>query len=65
MKKVTERIIALGDKKEQVTQDDLPYIISDVLNHDSEDQKDTFAQLFTFTRPRLASGRSHKNRDSW
>lgn len=39
MKKVTERIIALGDKKEQVTQDDLPYIISDVLNHDSEDQK--------------------------
>jgi len=31
MRKVTERIIELGDKKEAVTQDDLPYIISDVL----------------------------------
>lgn len=34
MRKVTDRIIALGDKKEIVTQDDLPYIISDVLKHD-------------------------------
>jgi D-citramalate synthase len=32
MKKVTERIIELGDKKEIVTQDDLPYIISDVFH---------------------------------
>ncbi|MDL2265717.1 2-isopropylmalate synthase [Parabacteroides sp. OttesenSCG-928-G21] len=32
MRKVTERIIELGDKKEMVTQEDLPYIISDVLN---------------------------------
>ncbi len=32
IKKVTQRIIKLGDKKEAVTQDDLPYIISDVLN---------------------------------
>ncbi len=31
MRLVTERIIELGDKKEQVTQEDLPYIISDVL----------------------------------
>lgn len=31
MKKVTQRVIELGDKKEYVTQDDLPYIISDVL----------------------------------
>lgn len=29
--KVTQRIIELGDKKEVVTQNDLPYIISDVL----------------------------------
>lgn len=29
--KVTKKIIELGDKKEVVTQDDLPYIISDVL----------------------------------
>jgi D-citramalate synthase len=32
MKKVTERIIELGDKKEIVSQDDLPYIISDILH---------------------------------
>ena len=30
-KKVTKRVIELGDKKEVVTKDDLPYIISDVL----------------------------------
>ena len=34
MRKVTERIIELGDKKEMVTPEDLPYIISDVLGHD-------------------------------
>lgn len=34
MKKVAQRITELGDKKEQVTQDDLPYIVSDVLHHD-------------------------------
>ncbi len=33
MNKVTERIIELGDKKELVTQEDLPYIVSDVLKH--------------------------------
>jgi D-citramalate synthase len=33
MKKVTQRIIELGDKKETVTQEDLPYIISDVLRN--------------------------------
>lgn len=32
LRKVTQRIIELGDKKERVTQEDLPYIISDVLN---------------------------------
>ncbi len=32
LKKVTPRIIELGDKKERVTKEDLPYIISDVLN---------------------------------
>ena len=35
MRKVTERIIELGDKKEVVTQEDLPYIIADVLHHDN------------------------------
>ncbi|MDR3217488.1 MAG: 2-isopropylmalate synthase [Dysgonamonadaceae bacterium] len=38
MKKVTDRIIELGDKKEIVTQDDLPYIISDVLHTESADR---------------------------
>ncbi|MCD8289475.1 MAG: 2-isopropylmalate synthase [Prevotella sp.] len=33
MKKVTARIIELGDKKELVTQEDLPYIVNDVLKH--------------------------------
>lgn len=39
MKKVTQRVIELGDKKETVTTEDLPYIISDVLkNHNTEEQ---------------------------
>ena len=32
IEKVTERIILLGDKKEKVTIEDLPYIISDVID---------------------------------
>ena len=32
MKKVTQRVIELGDRKEYITAEDLPYIISDVLN---------------------------------
>jgi D-citramalate synthase len=39
MRKVTERIIELGDKKETVTQEDLPYIISDVLRSKAIDEK--------------------------
>ena len=39
MRKVTQRIIELGDRKEVVTQEDLPYIISDVLKHDSGKNK--------------------------
>jgi D-citramalate synthase len=35
MRKVTQRINELGDKKEIVTIEDLPYIISDVLKHDA------------------------------
>ena len=38
LKKVTQRIIELGDKKQKVTTHDLPYIISDVLDSASEDQ---------------------------
>ena len=39
MRKVTDRITELGDQKELVTLDDLPYIISDVLKHDTESCK--------------------------
>lgn len=39
LKKVTQRVIELGDLKETVTQDDLPYIISDVLASSSYQEK--------------------------
>lgn len=39
MKKVTQRITELGDKKEVVTKEDLPYIVSDVLKHDEQNNK--------------------------
>ena len=38
-KKVTQRIIELGDRKETVTQADLPYIISDVLDSSTIEEK--------------------------
>ena len=37
--KVTKRIIELGDKKEVVTKDDLPYIISDVLHNEEYEER--------------------------
>ncbi len=39
LKKVTQRIIELGDKKQVVTKEDLPYIISDVLDSGSYEEK--------------------------
>jgi D-citramalate synthase len=48
LKKVTERIIELGDKKERVTKDDLPYIISDVLDSDLHQQK-VFVKSYVLT----------------
>lgn len=39
LKKVTQRIIELGDKKEVVTQSDLPYIIGDVLDSSTIEEK--------------------------
>ena len=36
LKQVTQRIIELGDKKQKVTTHDLPYIISDVLDSESD-----------------------------
>ena len=37
--KVTQRVIELGDKKENVTPEDLPFIISDVLGNDRSNFK--------------------------
>ncbi|MCP4976632.1 MAG: 2-isopropylmalate synthase [Maribacter sp.] len=48
LKKVTQRIIELGDKKERVTKDDLPYIISDVLNSGDYQQK-VFVKSYVLT----------------
>ncbi|GAB2795416.1 alpha-isopropylmalate synthase regulatory domain-containing protein [Rhabdobacter roseus] len=39
LKKVTQRIIELGDRKEVVTPEDLPYIISDVLDSNTIEEK--------------------------
>jgi D-citramalate synthase len=39
LKKVTQRIIELGDRKEVVTPADLPYIISDILDSKTIDEK--------------------------
>ncbi len=47
LKKVTQRIIELGDKKERVTKEDLPYIISDVL--DSDFQQKVFVKSYVLT----------------
>jgi D-citramalate synthase len=48
LKKVTARIIELGDKKEKVTKEDLPYIISDVLDSDTYQQK-VFVKSYVLT----------------
>ena len=38
-RRVTQRITELGDRKEIVTQDDLPFIVSDVLKHSAPEDK--------------------------
>ena len=48
-KRVTKRIVELGDKKEIVTQEDLPYIVSDVLKHDTPEEKVRLVSFFVST----------------
>ncbi len=48
-KRVTKRIVELGDKKEIVTQEDLPYIVSDVLKHDTPEEKVRLVSYFVST----------------
>ena len=38
-RRVTKRITELGDRKEIVTQEDLPFIVSDVLKHSAPEEK--------------------------
>lgn len=46
--KVTKRIIELGDKKQKVTADDLPYIVSDILDSKGI-QKKVFVKSYVLT----------------
>ncbi|MEJ2162806.1 MAG: alpha-isopropylmalate synthase regulatory domain-containing protein, partial [Robiginitalea sp.] len=48
LKQVTARIIELGDKKERVTREDLPYIISDVLGSGTY-QQEVFIRSYVLT----------------
>ncbi len=53
MRRVTERIIELGDKKELVTQEDLPYIVSDVLKQEGSSNKVKLKSYFVTLAHRL------------
>ncbi len=48
IKLVTDRIIELGDRKERVTREDLPYIISDVLGTEGRPQQ-VFIRSYVLT----------------
>jgi D-citramalate synthase len=50
LKKVTQRIIELGDKKQVVTKEDLPYIISDVLDGTYEDTVTVNSYVLTHSK---------------
>ncbi len=50
LKKVTQRIIKLGDKKQVVTKEDLPYIISDVLDRTYEENVKVNSYVLTHSK---------------
>ena len=50
LKKVTQRIIELGDKKQVVTKEDLPYIISDVLDETYEEKITVNSYVLTHSK---------------
>jgi D-citramalate synthase len=50
IKKVTQRIIELGDKKEIVTTEDLPFIISDILNSNTEQKVSVKSYVLTHAK---------------
>ncbi len=49
LRKVTQRVIELGDKKETVTKEDLPYIISDVLDKSSSYTEKVIIESYVLT----------------
>ncbi len=50
LRKVTQRIIELGDKKQVVTKEDLPYIISDVLDYTYEEKVKVNSYVLTHSK---------------
>jgi D-citramalate synthase len=50
LKKVTQRIIELGDKKQVVTKEDLPYIISDVLDRTYDEKVKVESYVLTHSK---------------
>ena len=63
-KAVTKRIIELGDKKEIVTQDDLPYIVADIVKHSAPDDRvklDSYLVSTSYGLKPLASVRVEVN----
>jgi D-citramalate synthase len=50
LKKVTQRIIELGDRKQVVTKEDLPYIISDVLDRTYEEKVKVNSYVLTHSK---------------
>ncbi|WP_341215870.1 alpha-isopropylmalate synthase regulatory domain-containing protein [uncultured Wocania sp.] len=50
LKKVTQRIIELGDKKQVVSKEDLPYIISDVLDRTYEEKVKVNSYVLTHSK---------------
>ncbi|MCF7560721.1 2-isopropylmalate synthase [Sabulilitoribacter multivorans] len=50
LKAVTQRIIELGDKKQVVTKEDLPYIISDVLDRTYEEKVKVNSYVLTHSK---------------
>lgn len=65
LKKVTQRIIELGDRKEMVTQADLPYIISDVLDSNTIEEKVCIINYVLTHSKKFASISNLSNQYQW
>ena len=59
-RRVTQRITELGDKKERVTLEDLPFIVSDVLKHDAPEDKVKLVSYIVSTAYGLKPGANIK-----